>query len=155
MVLGISSKKNIGVFVNLTECKNALTSRIVGLAAEECGLLAYDPDNEFDIVDIMDPEFPMTERDVWPESDNTRTPAQFLEDLCESRCEFIVESVKEMEKTWSSGNLTDDCKVKKVVWKLWEFVKDEVVHHVEEIHGEDFKTAFECLGEALFGRNQS
>lgn len=160
-----SSTSQIDNLDNLDKQKKfqiALTTRIVGLAAEECGLLGYNPDITFEIRDIIDPEFPLTEADQWPENNKNMIPVQFLEDLCECRENKIITVVEQMERAWTKGNDDKDFDYcgnvvygeripQKIANTLWEFAKVEAVHHVGELFGDEYMKEFEILGDKLFG----
>lgn len=132
----------------LGEYSSACTTRIVGLAAEECGRLSYHVDQVFDKNDLMDPDFPTTMMDTI--DDNFVTPADIVADICRERVEVVVETIDKMEKCWISLEKSIDKKHKGVATRLWEFVKEEAEHHVESLYGVEYKIEFALIGNSLF-----
>jgi len=133
----------------LEEYSAACTTRIVGLAAEECGRLSYDIDQTFDKNDLMDPDFPMTMEDRFHE-DVLVTPEDILVDICGKRVEVIVETIGSMEKCWTH---MENCVKKEnvpVATRLWEFVKDHAEYHVQSMYGDKYMEEFLHLGNELF-----
>lgn len=133
----------------LQEYSSSCTTRIVGLAAEECGRLSYDIDHSFGKDDLMDPDFPMTMQDQF-EEDMIISPEDILVDICGKRVEVIVETIGGMEKSWTRMENCVKKDNKSVAAKLWQFVKEEAECHVESMYGDDYKTEFGRLGDELF-----
>lgn len=131
----------------LQEYSVACTTRIVGLAGEECGRLSYDIDQVFDKNELLDPEFPLT---VFSE-DTMINPEDILTDICGARLEHIVETIGKMEDCWLQigyfGSGTFDIGVAR---KLWDFVKDHAAYHVESLYGEKSMKEFYNIGNQLF-----
>ena len=130
----------------LKEYSVACTTRIVGLAAEECGRSSYDIDQIFCREELMDPDFPMTMVDDFDLG--FVTPEDILVDICGKRVEVIVEAIGNMENCWTR---MESCVKDDVATKLWEFVKDEAEYHVESMYGEEYKKEFARLGNKFFG----
>lgn len=132
----------------LEEYSSACTTRIVGLAAEECGRSSYDIDQTFDKEELMDPEFPLTMQDHYDV--DIVTPEDIIVDICGQRVEVIVETIGGMEKCWTH---MENCVKKEnrgVAVKLWQFVKEEAQHHVQSMYGDECMEEFRRLGDALF-----
>lgn len=125
------------------------TTRIVGLAAEECGLLSYDLDQSFDKNDLLDHEFPLVIGDSIYEQPMIK-PEDILVDICGKRIEEIVEVIGDMEKSWLTRKNQVGKEYQPSSEKLWEFVKDHAENHVECMYGEEFKEEFTRLGDDLF-----
>lgn len=132
----------------LAEYSSACTTRIVGLAAEECGALSYHIDQQFDKNDLMDPDFPMTIDDHF--DDVIVTPEDILVDICGKRVEVIVETIESMEKSWTHMENSVTKENMGVATKLWEFVKDHAEYHVQAMYGDKHMEEFTCLGNHLF-----
>lgn len=129
----------------------ACTTRIVGLAAEECGRLSYDLDNVFDKGDLVDPDFPLTMADGEFHKGCFLTPADIISDIARERVEVVVETIGMMEKSWitmDTRSFTD--KQRRVSTRLWEFVKDDAAWHVDSLFGKEYKEEFTRLGNTLF-----
>ncbi|ACH46883.1 unknown [Feldmannia species virus] len=131
-------------------CRETLTSCIIGLAAEECGRLSYDPDNVFEANELLDPEFPLTCDD-----DNVEKPSAILEYLCWANISEIVDVMRLMEKTWEDDRAVHTTKGRQSVIanRLWYFAKDLCVHQIVENFGDEFVSEFEVRGEYLFGES--
>lgn len=133
----------------LHEFSSSCTTRIVGLAAEECGRLSYDIDHSFEKHDLLDPDFPMTMQDKFDE-DIVVSPEDILVDICGERVEVIVETIGGMEKSWTRMENCVKRDDRGVASKLWEFVKEEAESHVQAMYGDHYKEEFGCLGDQLF-----
>ena len=132
----------------LEEYSAACTTRIVGLAAEECGRLSYDVDQNFDKHDLLDPDFPLTMDDHY--DDPMIKPEDILVDICGQRVEVIVETIGSMEKCWTHMENCVENKNKSVATKLWEFVRDHAEYHVQSMYGDEYMEEFRRLGNDLF-----
>lgn len=132
----------------LEEYSAACTTRIVGLAAEECGRLSYDIDQTFDKNDLLDPDFPMTMEDHF--DDVLVTPEDILVDICGKRVEVIVETIGSMEKCWTHMENCVKPENAPVAIRLWEFVKDHAEYHVQSMYGDEYMQEFVRLGNELF-----
>lgn len=124
------------------------TTRIVGLAAEECGLLSFDLDQSFEKNDLMDPEFPLGVDGIYEE--RLLTPEDILVDICGTRVEVIVETMGDMEHSWTTRKNQVKSENKIVASKLWEFVRDHAEEHISCMYGEEYKEEFTQLGDYLF-----
>ncbi len=130
----------------MNECLNdyykACTTRIIGLAGEECGRIGYHQDNDFDKYDIMDPDFGESDFD-----ESLPTLAQFLERMCNDNILAIINAMDMMEKSWKTRK-----PYKSSVSKtLWEFVNEDACHHVNTLYGEHKEKEFRHMGDKLFG----
>lgn len=134
----------------LEEYKTACTTRILGLAAEECGRLSYDIDQTFTKEDLMDPEFPCTMADE--EEERFVTPEDILTDICGKRVEIVVETIGNMEECWTNYESSVKEEYLQVAQKLWEFVKNEAEFHVQSLYGDEYMEEFAMMGDSLFGR---
>lgn len=136
--------------VQFVEYGKALTTSIIGLAAEECGRLAYDPDNVFCAEIINDPDFPLTCADNFEESSR---PHEILEAVTGANLQVIVNVLELMEKSWCTFpgcSPIRDPSYLDVAEKLWEFARDMAKHHVCETFGEECVGTFEVIGADLF-----
>ena len=140
--------KEIGINI-LEEYSAACTTRIVGLAAEECGRLSYDVEQTFDKNDLLDPDFPLTIQDYF-EDDHIVKPEDILVDICGQRVEIIVETIGSMEECWTYMENRVENKNKSVATKLWDFVRDHAEYHVQSMYGDEYMKEFMRLGNHLF-----
>jgi hypothetical protein len=137
---------------------SACTTRIVGLAAEECGRLSYHVDHEFDKNELTDPEFPVnTSSDFrYDESSDVVSPVDILTDVCGTPLENIIDTIGKMEERWiHAGFLGSGSFNQHVAHKLWEFVKDHAKYHVQSLYGDEYEKEFERIGDELFLRANS
>ena len=132
----------------LQEYKTACTTRILGLAAEECGRLSYHIDQTFTKEDLMDPEFPCTMAD---DETGFVTPEDILTDICGKRVEIVVETIGNMEECWTNYEISVKKEYLNVAQKLWEFVKDNAEFHVQSLFGDEYMEEFAKMGDSLFG----
>lgn len=124
----------------------ACTTRIVGLAAEECGRSSYHIDQSFSKEDLMDPDFPNN-----TVKNGFVTPEDILVDICGKRVEVIVNTIGEMEECWSTREYSVREENKVVATKLWEFVKEHAMDHMQSLYGDEYVEEFSRVGEAFFG----
>ena len=134
----------------LEEYKTACTTRILGLAAEECGRLSYHIDQTFAKEELMDPEFPCTMAD---EEEGFVTPEDILTDICGKRVEVVVKTIGNMEECWTNYETSVRKEYLSVAQKLWEFVKNEAEVHVQSLYGDEYMEEFAMMGDSLFGKN--
>ena len=132
----------------------AFTTRVVGLAAEECGRLSYHLDQEFDKDELNDPDFPVNTSSDF-KYDYIVNPVDILTDVCGAGVEKIVVTIGRMEERWVQAGFRghkdlDD----NVAQKLWNFVKDTAKHHVECLYGEEYGEEFYRIGHDLFEKNK-
>lgn len=132
----------------LKEYSEACTTRIIGVAVEECNRLSYDPDQIFDRFDVLDPDFPLTVEDEFDEDIKPR-PDQVLEYICNNRIDIIVEAMGDMEKCWETGSRIKDTHTA-IVCRLWEFAKEEAEHHVLTLYGRSKQEEFSRMGDEFF-----
>lgn len=136
----------------LQEYKTACTTRILGLAAEECGRLSYHIDQTFTKEDLMDPEFPLTMAD--DDDQGFVTPEDILTDICGKSVEFVVETIGNMEECWTNYENSVKNEYLNVAQKLWEFVKDNAEYHVQSLYGDEYMEEFAKMGDSLFGKKE-
>lgn len=147
----VRSGKELGSDDIVQEClqdySSACTTRIIGIAAEECKRIAYDPDQVYGRHDVMDPDFPQTIDDSF-EEDMGPKPEQILVDLCNTRIETIVRVMGEMEFSWvSQERKVEDSGIAS---RLWKFAKEDAVHHILTLYGEGKSDEFSSMGDDLF-----
>lgn len=128
----------------------ACTTRIVGLAAEECGRLSYHVDQEFDKEELVDPDFPFNSVSDFKYDDYVVNPIDILTDVCGTRLEIIIDTIGKMEECWIQAGQFHSSFNKDVARKLWEFVEDHAKYHVESLYGEEYEKEFSRIGNHLF-----
>lgn len=145
--------KELGSKILIDECLRdyyeCCTTRIIGLAAEECGRLGYDTENTFTKNELLDPDFGASFEDRF-EDEYKSSPIEFLERLCSIDSLAIVDAIGSMEVCWkemkpSPTRYQATCKI------LWDFSVEEAKHHVETLYGEPKAGEFETMGNRLFG----
>lgn len=127
----------------------ACTTRIVGLAAEECGRSSYHVDQTFSKEDLMDPDLGSSDDEKFV------TPEDILVDICGKRVEVIVNTIGQMEKCWSTREYSVEKENRGVATKLWEFVKEHAVHHIQFMYEDEYVEEFSKIGDAFFGVKSS
>lgn len=134
----------------------ACMTRIVGLAAEECGRSSYHVDQSFSKEDLMDPDFPnnMEQEKRLEEEKRFVTPEDILVDICGKSVEVIVNTIGQMEMCWSTREYSITKENSKVATILWEFVKEHAMHHIESLYDEEYVQEFSRVGESFFGEAQ-
>lgn len=134
----------------LLEYSSACTTRILGLAAEECGRSSYHIDQVFSRYDLMDPDFQTENIDDIDICQGFVTPQDILTDICMERVEFVVKTIGYMEDCWTNYSTSVPKEYQIVAQKLWEFVKDEAEQHVQSLYGDEYMEEFATMGDFLF-----
>lgn len=124
------------------EYKSMCTTCIIGSAVEESKSGSFDEESEFCRFDLLDPDFPLCQRQGSPEA--------VLMDLCGGFAEHIVKVIGDMEASW----VARCTKVKESDYEkaraLWGFAKERAGVYIDRVYGCDSGAEFERMGEALF-----
>lgn len=134
----------------LQEYSSACTTRILGLAAEECGRSSYHIDQVFSRYDLLDPDFQMENIDHIDVCQGFVTPEDILTDICGKRVEVVVKTIGSMEDCWTNYSTSVPKENAIVATKLWEFVKDDAEQHVQSLYGDEYMVEFKKMGDFFF-----
>ena len=145
--------KELGSKTLIDEClkdySECCTTRLIGLAAEECGRLGYDSENTFTKNELLDSDFGASFEDRF-EDEYKPSPVEFLERLCNTDSVTIVDAIGFMESSWKEMKSICPTKYQVTCKILWEFSKEESKHHVETLYGKPKADEFEKMGNTLF-----